>query len=89
MGNGLDHHQVFRLQTRETIRAYVRELAGWDEKEAQGALLAAIELVERAKHDSELADNLLAAEPKDLDGLINGTPTKTPVKPGPTEEDNS
>jgi hypothetical protein len=87
MGNGLDHHRVFRLQMRETIRAYVRELAGWNEREAQGALLAAVELIERAKHDPELADNLLAAEPANLDALINGTPTKTPIVPGPAEEE--
>jgi hypothetical protein len=88
MGNGLDHHQVFRLQTRETIRAYVRELAGWNEREAQGALLAAVELIERAKHDPELADNLLAAEPANLDALINGAPTKKPVESGSSEEDD-
>lgn len=85
MGNGLDPHQVFRLQTRESIRTYVRELAGWDERTAQDALLAALELIERAKNDAELADNLLAAEPPDLDALINGAPTRTPVEPGPAE----
>jgi hypothetical protein len=84
MGNGLDHHQVFQLQTRESIRAYVRELAGWDEGVARDAHLAALELIERAKHDAGLADNLLAAEPADLDALINGAPTRTPVEPGPS-----
>jgi hypothetical protein len=85
MGNSLDHHQVFQLQSRESIRAYIRELAGWDEGVARDALLAALELIERAKHNPELADNLLAAEPADLDALINGAPTKTPFEPGPAE----
>jgi len=83
MDSGLDSHQVFQLQTRESIRAYVRELAGWDGGAAQNALLAALELIERAKRDPELADNLLAVEPADLDALLNGGPTETP--PGPDQ----
>ena len=78
MAGSLDYNQVFQLQTRENIRAYVRELAGWDQRKARDAHLEAIELIERAKEDPELADNLLAAEPADLDELINGSPTKTP-----------
>lgn len=87
MSDGLDYNQVFQLQIRENARAYVRELAGWDKNEAMDAHLAAIQLIERAKHDPELADNLLAAEPADLDALINGAPTKTPVEPGSAEKD--
>lgn len=81
MSDGLDYNQAFRLQMRENVRAYVRELAGWDKQEAMDAHLAAIQLIERAKQDPELASNLLAAEPADLDALINGAPTKTPVEP--------
>jgi hypothetical protein len=83
-GDGLNYNQVFQLQLRETIRAYVRELAGWEAQAARDAHIAAIELIERAKHDPKLADNLIAAEPADLEELINGSPTKTPVEPGPT-----
>lgn len=79
--DGLDYNQVFQLQMRENVRAYVRELAGWDKQEAMDAHLAAIQLIERAKDDPELADHLLAAEPTDLDALINGSPTGTPVEP--------
>jgi hypothetical protein len=82
---GLNYNQVLQLQIRETVRAYVRELAGWDKQVARDAHFAAIQLIERAKHDPELADNLLAAEPADLDALINGSPTKTFVEPGPPE----
>ncbi len=78
MGNALDSSQVLQLQTRESIRAYVRELAGWDGAAAKEALLAALELIDRAKHDPDLAGNLFDAEPPDLDALINGTPTETP-----------
>jgi hypothetical protein len=81
MNAGLDYNQAFQLQLRESTRAYVRKLAGWDEQAARDACLAALELIERAEHDPELADNLLAAEPTDLDELINGSPTKTPVEP--------
>jgi hypothetical protein len=77
MSDGLNYNQVFQLQMRENVRAYVRELAGWDKQGARDAHLAAIQLIERAEHDPELADHLLAAEPTDLDALINGTPTKT------------
>ena len=86
MGDGLDYNQVFQLQMRENARAYVRELAGWDKQAARDAHLAAIELIERAKHDPELADSLLAAEPTDLAALIDGAPTKTSIEPGPTEQ---
>jgi len=85
MDDGLDYNQVFQLQLRETVRAYVRELAGWEARVARDAHLAAIELIERAKHDPGLADDLLAAEPTDLEELINGSPTKTLLEPGPTE----
>jgi hypothetical protein len=78
-GDGLNYNQVFQLQLRETIRTYVRELAGWDGDVAHGAFLAALELIERAKNDPALAAELLAAEPSDLDALINGTPTKRTV----------
>jgi hypothetical protein len=81
--DGLDYNQVFKLQLRETIRAYVRRLAGWDQQAVDDDHLAALELIERAKHDPELADNLLAAEPMDLDALINGSPTEASAK---TEE---
>jgi hypothetical protein len=84
--SGLNYNQVFQLQMRETIRAYVRELAGWDEQVARDAHLAAIHLIERAKDDPELADDLLASEPVDLDALINGSPTKTRIEADPTEE---
>lgn len=81
MGNALNSSQVFQLQTHESVRAYVRELAGWDGAAAKEALLVALELIDRAKHDPELAGNLLAAEPTDLDALIDGTP----VEPGSVE----
>ena len=81
MSDGLDYNQVFRLQMRENVRAYVRELAGWDKQEARDAHLAAIQLIERAKDDPELAEHLLAAEPASLEALIDGAP----VKPGPAE----
>lgn len=68
--------QVFQLQMRENIRAYVRELAGWNRGEAQNAHLAAVQLIEDAKSDPELATKLLIAEPTDLDQLINGTPVE-------------
>jgi hypothetical protein len=73
---------------RETIRAYVRELAGWEAKLARDAHLAAIELIERAKHDPDLANSLLAAEPTDLEELINGSPTETPGS-SPGERDKN
>jgi hypothetical protein len=81
MAGGLDHYQVFQLQMRETIRAYVRELAGWDTRRAQDSQLVAIEMIQRAKSDQVLADELLAAEPEDLDQLINGAPTMTSPDP--------
>jgi hypothetical protein len=65
--------QVFQLQMRETIRTYVRELAGWNRDDAQRCLTEALELIERAKNDSDLAARLLAAEPKDLEDLLNGS----------------
>ena len=65
---------------RENVRAYVRELAGWDQKKAVDAHLAAVELIERAKDDPELAKNLLAEEPENLDQLIDGAPIGTPVR---------
>jgi hypothetical protein len=34
------------------------------------------------------ADNLLAAEPANLDALINGAPTKKPVESDPPEEND-
>ncbi len=74
---------------RESVRVYVRELAGWDRREAEDAHLAAIRLIDRAKQDPELADNLFAADPTDLDGLINGGPTETPVDSSPAESDAS
>jgi hypothetical protein len=81
VSDGLDYNQVFRLQLRESTRAYVRELAGWDEQVARDAHLTALELIERGKNDPVLAKNLLAAEPADLDALINGAPTESPVEP--------
>lgn len=87
MSDGLDYNQVFQLQMRENVRAYVRELAGWDRREAQDAHLAAIRLIERAKQDPDLADKLLAAEPADLDSLINGSPTGDPVEPDPGQNE--
>ncbi len=83
-GDGLHYNQVFQLQLRETVRAYVRELSGWEAQAARDAHFAAITLIEQAKNDPELANNLLAAEPKDLEELINGSPTKTPIEPGPS-----
>jgi hypothetical protein len=70
---GLTASQVFQVQIRETIRSYVRELAGWDKDEVHAALMDALALIERAKHDRDLADALLAAEPKDLDDLLHGS----------------
>jgi len=81
MGDSLDYNQVFQLQTRETIRAYVRELSGWDKNATRVAHLEAVELIERAKQDPELAEKLLAAEPTELDQLINGNPTMASVQP--------
>lgn len=81
MSDGLDYNQVFQLQMRETIRTYVRELAGWEPDVARDANREAIELIERAKDDPKLAENLLEAEPTNLDELINGTPTKRAADP--------
>jgi len=82
MSDGLGSNQVLQLQIREGVRAYVRELAGWDKQAAEDAYRAALELIERGRHDRELGENLLAAEPTELDGLIDGAPTKTPVEAG-------
>jgi hypothetical protein len=68
---GLTANQVFQVQIRETIRSYVCELAGWDKNEVHAALMDALALIERAKHDQDLADALLAAKPKDLDDLLH------------------
>ena len=89
MRSGLDHHQVFQLQTRESIRAYVRELAGWDKRTATDALLVALKQIESAKNDPELAADLLAAEPKDLDGLLNGASIETPFERNLTAESDA
>ena len=67
MGDRLNASQVFQLQTIEIIRSYVRELAGWDNEVAHESFMAALELIERAGHDPDLATELLAAEPSDLD----------------------
>lgn len=48
MEDGLDYNQVFQLQARENVRAYVRELAGWDKDEAMDAFLIAVRLIDRA-----------------------------------------
>ncbi len=76
MGDGLNANQVLQLHWREIVRSYVRELDGWDEKVAQESFLAAAKLIDRAKDDPDLAAELLAAEPSDLDDLLNGAPTK-------------
>jgi hypothetical protein len=73
VGDALDASQVLQLQTREAIRAYVRELDGWDHETAQTALLEAIRLIEGAKSDPALAAKLLTSEPRNLDDLINGS----------------
>jgi hypothetical protein len=73
MRDRLDASQVFVLQTREIMRAYVRELAGWDQDMAKDDLLAALEQIEHAEQDPKLAAELLAAEPSDLDELISGS----------------
>ena len=65
--------QVYQLHMREIIRTYVRELAGWDTEDAQRQLIKTLELIERAKDDPDLGAKLLAAEPRDLDDLINGS----------------
>jgi hypothetical protein len=83
MGDRLNASQVFQLQIREIIRSYVRELAGWDKKVAHASFIAALELIERAWHDPNLAAELLAAEPSDLDDLLNGAPTKVQRNPRP------
>jgi hypothetical protein len=69
----LNASQVFTLQTREAVRTYVRELAGWDKDEARASFRQALEVIERAENDPDMATILLATEPTDLDDLINGS----------------
>jgi hypothetical protein len=64
-----------QLVLRESIRCYVRRLAGWDNDKAKAAMREAVALISRAVHDPVLAAELKAAEPHDLDGLLNGTST--------------
>jgi hypothetical protein len=64
-------------------------LAGWDQRAAADSLLAALRQIESAKSDPELAADLLAAEPKDLEALINGTSIETPFEGDVTAESDS
>jgi len=72
-GTPLNASGIFQLQMREIIRTYVRELAGWDKDDAGRQFMQTLELIDRAKDEPDLGARLLAAEPKDLDDLINGS----------------